>query len=362
MIIRFFYTTTFILILSFTIISCDDMKDFKERSEVDSTIQDSSILVVLNEGLFNFNNSTITTIDFIHRKINSDFFQTANNRGLGDTGNDLLLYDNKLWAVICVSSSIEVIDPHTGISLKRIPIKDEKGNDRQARFICAGNDKLYVCCFDNTVLEIDPEKYSITHTFKAGRNPDGICYADEKIYISNSGGLDAPDYDHTISVFEAGSLTEIKKIDIGMNPFTIQADSEGDIYVVVRGTAGSSASKLKRISNLKTDSTFSEIPVSNFIIAKDTLYYYYYNYTKGTHTVGLFDCKTEKSITDNLLSGNFSIQIPYGISRNPHNGNIYISDAVNYTVFGTINCFDKNGKFLYKIEKVGLNPGKMVVL
>lgn len=349
-----------IILLSQLIHSCDDMNDVSRNSQIYSNDKDSGRFILLNEGLFNMNNSSLCLVDLNESYFQTNYFRNANNRGMGDTGNDMILYNHQLWSIISVSSSIEVIDPNSGISIARIPVKDEKGKDRQPRNICSGNGKLYVCCFDSSVLEIDPVTFLISSTSKAGKNPDGICFSNNLLYVSNSGGLDAPDYGRSVSVFRTDTLCPINEIEVGLNPFTLHNDSQGDVYVVVRGMAGGSESRIRRIHGNKTDSSFTELPASDFILENDTAYIYYYDFSLGTYSVSLFDCRTEKAIQNFSLSGNFTIQVPYGISRNPANGNIYITDAMNYTVFGNILCFDRKGNFLYKIDKVGLNPRKIV--
>jgi hypothetical protein len=54
-----------------------------------------------------------------------------------------------------------------------------------------------------------------------------------KIYVANSGGLDFQDanYDHTVSVIDLNSFEEIEQIEVGLNPYQVFADSQGDVYV-----------------------------------------------------------------------------------------------------------------------------------
>lgn len=41
---------------------------------------------------------------------------------------------------------------------------------------------------------------------------------------------------------------------------------------------------------------------------------------------------------------------PYGMRVNPISGEIYITDAGNYISTGYLYCFDKEGKFKWKVE------------
>ena len=42
-------------------------------------------------------------------------------------------------------------------------------------------------------------------------------------------------YDKTVSVVDLSTFTEIKKLDVVLNPTRIQADEQGNVYVVSMG-------------------------------------------------------------------------------------------------------------------------------
>lgn len=344
--------------------SCNDMKDFDENNFISNHISDSSEIIVLNEGLFNLNNSSITKIDFSKKELIQNYFQTANNRGLGDTGNDLILYNNLAWTIINVSSQLEIFDPNSGISIRRIPVVNSENKARQPRYICSDSSYLYLCSFDGNIDKIDPVKMEITSSVQAGKNPDGICTFGGRLYISNSGGLDAPDYDSTVTVLQSAGMSFHKTIRVGLNPGIIHTNSEGKIYLIVRGNPGLGKSVLKKINplNLEIDTNFPEINASYFSIYNDTIFAYNFNQFTGEMEFFSFDTKTDLIIQKPLLSGNFNITTPYSIAYNPNIQRIYITDAQHYTTFGSILCFDKKGEFLYRLDNVGLNPAKILFI
>jgi YVTN family beta-propeller protein len=350
----------FVLMLS----ACDDMKDVPAPVDLPATPGETGQLYVLSEGLFNMNNSMLGLINFADRTVNHDFFLSMNNRGLGDTANDMKRYGSKLWIVVNVSSQVEVLDAKSGISLRRIPFFNTGGVARQPRYITFWGNKAYVCSFDGTVSRIDTTTMALEAVTTVGRNPDGITAANGKLYVSNSGGLDIPNYDNTVSVVDIASFTEIKKITVGINPFKLDVDSKGDVYVVSRGNNSNIKSVWYRISS-QTDEvvqTFDALLVVNFTIHNDTAYLYNYDYVNSTYWVKTFDCKTEQVISDNFISDSTALVRPFGIYVHPTNGHVYLTDARNYTVKGDLYCFSRKGKLLYKIESVGLNPNAVLAL
>ena len=354
----------FTLLLAFcliTFVSCDDMQDKIPDSGLPQTNEASSIYV-LSEGLFNMNNSTLAKYNFGTREVFPDFFSTINKRGLGDTAGDMALYGSKLYVMVNVSSQIEVIDIHTGMSLKRIPMFDESGAERQPRHIDFYQGKAYICSFDGTVARLDTATLNIEAFVKVGLNPDGICVANNKLYVSNSGGLNYPNYDNTVSVIDISTFKEIKKIPVSINPGVIHTDNEGDVYLVSRGDYGSNGYKFQKISS-KTDAmvkSFDDINALNFTIHNDTAYIYNYDFSKAGSWIKVFDCKEDRLISDKFITDETVIQTPYAIDVNPTNGDVYIADACQYTVWGDVLCFDRKGKLKFRIKEIGLNPNKII--
>ncbi len=343
----------------FFMASCDDMHD-KERKQ--SIVSETSVtaIYVLSEGLFNLNNSTLAYYNFEPVKLTSDLFLSMNKRGLGDTANDMAAYGAKLYIVVNVSSQVEVVDLATGQSIKRIPMFTDSEVARQPRYIDFDKGNAYVCSFDGTLVRIDTASLSITGIVKCGRNPDGLCMANNKIYVTNSGGLDYPNYDNTVSVIDAATFTETKKITVGINPSRIHADSEGDVYLVSRGNYGDIPYKFQKI-NSKTDEleqTFDDIQALNFTIHNDTAYIYNFDFNTQSSWIKVFDCKKEVIISNSFIADQTSLTTPYGIDVNPVNGDVYITDAKNFIVWGDVLCFDNKGKLKFKIEELGLNPNK----
>jgi hypothetical protein len=359
-----FLKPLYLLCLTVLLAACNDMNDVPTPADLPSTPGEKGKMYVLCEGLFNMNNSALTLLDFDRHTIKTDFFLLQNNRGLGDTGNDMKAYGSKLWIVVNVSSQVEVVDLKSGLSLKRIPFFDSNHTPRQPRYIAFSGSKAYVCSFDGTVTRIDTTTLSIEAITTTGRNPDGITATNGKLYVANSGGLDMPDYDKTVSIIDINTFTEIKKDTVGLNPYKTETDSEGDVYVVSRGNNGTIKAKLVRIDSHtdKVVQTFDNIPAVNFTIHNDTAYLYNFDFITNKYWIKTFDCKTEQIISDSFITDGTVLERPFGIYAHPTNGNIYITDARNYITKGDLYCFSRNGKLLYKVENVGLNPNTIVAV
>lgn len=357
------FRTIILLLTALFIYSCDDMHDV-ERNDGLPLTQSSGRMLVLSEGLFNMNNSTLAYYNFDTKEFNTNYFQTKNKRGLGDTANDMILYGSKLYIAVDISSQIEVVDVNTGISLKQIPLFNDKNSSRQPRYLESSDGKVFVSCFDGTLVRIDTTKLVVDGTVNCGRNPEGLCIAAGKIYVANSGGLDFPKYDNTVSVIDIKTFKELKKITVGTNPYIIHSDSQGDVYVSSRGNYGENPYRFQKIDTYIDEvvQDFEGLNVLNFTIYDDKAYLYNYDFTTNKNWVKVFDCLSEKVVNASFISDNTVLDTPYSIQVNPADENIYITNSPGYTLWGDVLCFDKTGKLKFRINEIGLNPNKIVFL
>lgn len=343
----------FLLMAVICTISCS--KDDTVLPEISVTDAGAQGVYILNEGLMNMNNTTLTYYDFNSGTKNEDIFLQANNRHIGDTGNDMKRYGSKLYIVVNVSERIEIIDGNTAKSLAQITL-----TGKQPRRIAFYKNKAYVSCYDGNVVRIDTATLAIDATIAAGANPEGLCVANGKLYVANSGGLNYPNYGNTVSVYDLNSFKYIKDIIVEMNPYAIMSDKYGDVYLVSRGNYGTIPYSFHRIdSQLDTVVQNMNIQVLNFTIYDDYAYLYSYNFNDKKSWIKVLNINTEKLVKEQFITDGTSIETPYCIQVNPSNQDVYIADAYQFTVNGDLYCFDKNGKKKFQVE-VGLNPSSIV--
>ncbi len=344
------------IILLLVITSCKKHK--VEPSSVDTSNGLKNGMLVLCEGLFQQNNSTLSWVDFNSNEIDNNFFVTQNNRQIGDTGNDLEAYGGKIYIVVNVSSTIEVLEKSTGKSIKQISMI-AGSVPKQPRSIVFNGSNAFVTCYDGYVDVIDTVSLTITQRIKVGDNPEQLAISNNKLYVTNSGGLNTPNVDSTVSVISLSSFQEIKKITVGKNPGAIKVDDQGDVYVIARGNYTSIPSRMVRI-NSQTDlveNTFS-FDASGIEKMGDKFLINYQNYSNSTSSVCLFDFQTETLINSNYISMS-NITTLFGIKYNSSTNKIYCLDAMNYTNSGYVRVFSSSGVF-EKSYHVGLNPNNIL--
>lgn len=348
-------------------IACDDLEDKPsmvagESGDVFET--GTAEMYILSEGLFNQNNGSLARYSFDQKMRTNNYFTANNQRGLGDTANDLAIYGNKIYVVVNVSSTVEVIDFPSGKSIRQISMLREDGSSRQPRSIAFDKDKAYVCSFDGTVARIDTASLDVEEVVTVGRNADDICVQNGKLYVSNSGGLDysGSGVDTTVSVIDIATFKETKKIEVGPNPGKILPGLDDAVYLVTRGNDIEAGDyRLVKIDS-RTDAVAKvyDEKVLSFTLDGPIAYLYTYNYQTKNSAIKVFDLNKGEVIRENFITDGTTVHTPYSIQMNPFSGNIYITEAYNYTVRGDVLCFNQQGQLQYRLNEIGLNPNVIV--
>ena len=315
----------------------------------------------LSEGLYNSNNATLTYYNFSTGTATTDYYANKNGSGLGDSGNDLLLYGGKLYVVMNGSSYVEVADAKTALSIAKIPFKTASNVPRQPRYAVAYKNKVLVSSYDGTVAVIDTTSLSIEKFIAVGSNPEQMAVSGTNLFVANSGGLN-PVMDSTISVVDLLSFTETKKITVGLNPGAITADDGGNIYVGCTGNYGSIKPRLVKINT----ATYNIVKSADTAVGKIRFFggvLYATGGYLGSPNLRKLSTTDFAQASSNFVADGTSITLPYGLNIDPANGDVYVTDAKNYITSGEVFCFDKSGKkkFSFSVSP-GFNPNTVALI
>jgi YVTN family beta-propeller protein len=346
------------LFLALTVLSAC-RKDGNGTGEPDKPTAERQGIYVLSEGIMNANNTTLSYYNYDTKVLTTDQFTAVNGRGLGDTGNDIKIYGSKMYIVVNVSSTLEIVNPKTGVSIKKLDIKDNNVG-RQPRYIVFNKNKAYLSSYDGTVAVIDTASLAIEKYIKVGRNPEKMAISNGKLYVANSGGLDwATAYDKTVSVIDLNTNTEIKKITVVENPRGVVADQYGDVYVLSTGNYGNIKPSMA-IINSKTDLVTSQKEFSggSMVINGDLAYL-----AAAEGKLKVYNVKTETVEKENFIIADEKIKIKSitGVAVDELTGEVFVANSPSWSTSGEVYCLDKDGKYKYDI-KVGISPNNMVFI
>lgn len=362
----------FFLLPLFSLMACSDDDNWSQETPPVITKQTSGIYI-LNEGMFGQNNSTLDFWNFKTGEYTSSIFTQINpgQGGLGDTGNDIAAYGNKLYIVVNASNYVEVINAKTGEHAGKI------SNVNNVRNIVFQNQYAYITSFAGPkegqkqlgyVYRIDTANLANTaDKVIVGYQPEGLAIAHNKLYVANSGGYTLTDLDNRVSVIDLNSFKEIKKIEVAPNLSKVKKDKNNIIWVTSLGNYNTITGSISAIDPA-TDTVIKtlHIPVSNFDFYGNEIYFYSTDWSSGTpkSTYGKIDITTKEKISGSFISeeGKNQIQSPYGFLIDPDNGDIFIGDATfSYGSPGKIFWFDKNGN-IKSTHLTGAGPAHFAFL
>ncbi|MEG2318747.1 MAG: YncE family protein [Rikenellaceae bacterium] len=329
---------------------------------------------LLNEGNMGSNKATLDYFDYETGKYTKNIYAERNPgvvKELGDVGNDIQIYGDKLYAVINCSHFVEVMDVNTAKHIKTVSVPN-------CRYITFKDQYAYISSYAGPVL-IDPNarlgyiarmdtlNMEILDTCVVGYQPEEMVIKGNKLYVANSGGYRVPNYDNTVSVIDLIKFKEIKKIKVGINLHRMEADHYGNIWVSSRGDYYGTPSKTFVIDT-KTDQVtdvLNLLPNSNMTLKGDSLYMYSTEWSYVTNsnsvTYAIVDTKTKRVVTRNFITDGTdkNIKIPYGLAVNRNNGEFLVTDAKDYVTPGTLYCFNPNGTKKWEVT-TGDSPAHIV--
>lgn len=315
---------------------------------------------LLNEGNMGSNKCTLDYMDLRTGIYHRNIYGEANPevpKELGDVGNDLAIYGSRLYAVINCSNKVEVMDKWTARRIGQINIPN-------CRYIRFDGDYAYVTSYAGPVVTNSPDYDQIGYVAKVdtatlqvvarcevGFQPDELEIVNGRMYVANSGGYMSPNYETTVSVIDMESFTEVKRIEVAVNLHRLRADRNGLLWVSSRGDYEYTPSQLYIIDLADEEVCGSvDVGVSSMCLAGDSLYiladdYSYLDNGWRGAAYSIVDVVEQQVVSDKFIKDGTErdIKMPYGISVNPVNGDIYVTNATSFVDPGRLICYSKQG-------------------
>lgn len=356
--------------LTATLLAACSLEPADSEPPVAPTQTDDRI-VVLCQGLWGLDNSTLSYID--GGTVTNGWFK-KNNPGmhLGDTGNDILQVNDTLIAIsVNWSNIIQYIYPdgRAIAATEDIPNNRRLATDRRGYLYCTSYaDNGYVA-------KIDIRTKQIVDTCHVGYEPEGVAYYDGRLFVANTGGYGGQaghKYESTVSVVDAATMREIRRIDTGcINLFGdmtccgqfLCINSAGDSYDVAPKTVVMNmADEEFRVFDFPA--TYCCAYGNRFYLIGSSFSYVTGDYTLTTHTIGLPSLDVADGLASYAAAAPeiLKMQAPYGIFISPYSAHLYVTDARGYATNGRLYEFSPTGELIGRYPLEGINPGKLLFL
>ena len=314
----------------------------KKKEDTKVETENFKGVYVINEGGFGKSNASVG----LYKPGSGDYFDAfkkANGRPLGDVIQSMTLIGNKYYIIVNNSNKIEVVNQADFKSVTTITVS-------QPRFIIAvSSTKAYISQMGSSMSVLDLNSNSITKTITVHGPTENMTVMHDTLYVGKACG----DKIYRISI---ASDALVDSLTVGGGVSSIVSVSADRIAFLCTGFPSVENGKIAFINR---DSFKLErfIPMtagsySGIMVYSGSLLYY----NMGDAKVNSLSPSALALPTSALISITGSV---YGFSVEPSSGNIYVTDAGDFTNPGKVLIYNSAGTF-QKQFTAGIAPSKII--
>ena len=325
---------------------------------------------VLCEGNYQAGNSTLSYYNPETKVVENGVFQRANEAKMGDTGQSIQLHDGVAYVAMEASGTIWALDPKT-VQVKGQLTTGQTEHMINPRYIhFLSSEKAYVTDLYSPYITIfNPRTMQYVGSIPTGQ-PDAYGYnsTEEMVQWKDKVFTNCWSYSNKILVIDTKKDEVCDSIVLdSWQPKSMALDARGKLWVITDGgystgddSFGDNIPHLYRIDAetltieepgqaLDTDNANVQLATNPsgtmlYIINNDV----YRMDITATHVPVRPFIQAERN-------SNGTRHFLYGIGVNPHNGEIYVADAVDYRQSGVVYRYSAEGTLLDKF-RVGITP------
>jgi len=311
-------------------------------------------IFIVNEGNFNWGNASISFINGKDYLVHNDIFQLANNKNLGDVAESMKVFNNMGFIVVNNSNSVEVVSLKDFKSIKTIT-----GFNSPRNIEIIDSNKAYVTNMIRDIAVVDLKSLTITKTIHFQDWTESMIFYNDYLYVTSVGNyiLANSKRKAKIQIIRTSDDQVVDSIITGKEPLSILIDRKQKIWVLCTG----GFDNFEAPSLLRIDPDL-KIVEKTFIFNKgidspsrlcinpsgDTLFYL----NNGIYQMPV----SAASLPIQPLIPSEG-HLFYGLGVNPANGNLFVSDAVDYVQNGWVYQFNQSNGNLIKAFRAGRIPG-----
>ncbi len=326
-----------------TLVSCE--KTETEPRDPEQETMSGQGVIVANEGNFGWGNASLSYYDKVNDTIYHDLFYHANGESLGDVFQSVTVFNDLAYLVINNSGKIEVVDPETFQRKGSI-----EGLVSPRYMLPVSEEKAYVSdLFGNHVVIVDLESHEIAGEIPVNGWTESLIRAGERVFVT---GMQSG-YIYEIDP-QTDKLTDSLYLPPG--PVSMVKDVNEHIWVLAGGAPFfKSHPAIYQIekNSLKIANKHllpnPDMMYSNLVICPEgkTLYFL----GGGLYSMSATGSDPQIEL---LIPSNGSFY--YALGVDPENGELYVSDPIDFVQEGKVLRYNKEGVFLGAIE-AGIIPG-----
>jgi len=296
------------------------------------------------------------TVSFYSRdssKISNSIFESANAGAvLGSVVQSISVWNGLGYVVENNSARITIVTPS---DFKYVDTIGSNILSSPRYFMGVTATKAYITdwganSLSGVVLVYDLSQKKVTKKIPVGLGADRMTLVNQTMYVANEGGYGTDSVIITVNTQTDVSSSPIK---VGINPNSIQADANGDIWVLCGGTYTSSTSgSLVCLHNGILHKSYPVPQGSKSLQIDATRQKLFFVGGTNVYSMGIADSATAVVNIPGLV-----LVSPYGAGLDPKTSYLYVSDAKDFASNGSLYILDLVNKKIVNTATVGVAPG-----
>lgn len=312
-------------------------------------------LFIVNEGNFQYGNATLSYYSPEDKTVANEVFYKANGMRLGDVAQSMTMWNGMGWIVVNNSHVIFAIDRTTLRERGRIT---DLTSPRQIHFV---NDrKAYVTqLWDNNIYIVNPSDFSVTGFITVEGMAQQSGSTERMVQIGKYVYVTCWSYQREMLKIDTESDRIVGRIDVGVQPGPLVKDFKGRLWTITDGGYKGSPAGWGDARLVCVDPDQMQI-VRSFVFpqgssprqlatdaAESRLYYI-------NDDLFVMDVESDRLPDVPLVESHD--RLFYALTVDPYRGDVYVSDAIDYTQQGIIYRYSADGELIDKFY-AGVTPG-----
>ncbi len=342
--------------LTLSTTSCSKNDDDEPIGGITPSVGADGTLFILNEGNYQYSNSSLSVYNPLSNQIHNEAFFKANDMKLGDGAQSMTIAGSKGWVVVNNSNVVFAIDPESCKEKGRIT-----GLTSPRYFHQVNDTKAYITqMYDNRIVVVDPSTYSITGYIEVPGMEASTGSTEQMVAYGDYVFCNCWSYQKSIIKIDTSSNKVVESLEVGIQPRYIALDRNNKLWVLTDGGGwaenplGYEAPTLVKIDakTFKIEKTF-EFKLGDYCTKlclngkKDTLYWI-------NGDVWKMDVNASFLPSDSFIKSDGKYY--YGLTVAPESGDVYLADAIDYTQNGVVYRYSPAGELTDQFN-VGIIPG-----
>jgi YVTN family beta-propeller protein len=300
---------------------------------------------IANEGNFMSSDGSISFFHTDSSKVENNVFYNVNKRHLGDVVQSITIAGERAYVVVNNSKKIEVINALTGVSVGVIT------GVASPRYLVVLGEKAYVTdLYADKVYVVNTQTLQIIKEIKVSGWTEKMAVVGGKIYVaSRRTNADMRTGGNLILAINPSTDTVTDSIFVGKASGELIADASGFLWTITRNPAlvriAATPLHIHKVFSLPNKDTTLSVLAKNGL--GDTLFWLQ---KEGVCKMATNTSSTDYKVVVPKKSYNF-----YGLGVSPHNSDIYVSDAIDFTQKGVVFRHKRGGTRIDSF-RVGLIP------